>query len=241
MIQDPTTMNRFQRDATKRGVKATERTKSWGAVQKDKALALADQRRNRFGAPNLPKDRKLEAAAAAQTPVLIINGRKYTDPKLVAAKAAMEQGRTDASHAAQLRNRTLAMQQDLASIKALFEGWVVSQKGRFYPSPFNMENMSRALGSVIAQSDRVMSVELLDEVFEYLKTHNYLESAIRRRGEPMALRYPEYVPPVAPAGARVPVHVPAEPTLPEGQDARTMPLDELAKLVRAGYKPEARR
>ena len=238
-------MNRFDKAAAARGAKKRDRTQSWGKEQTAKAQQGANPQHNRFGAPNLPKDRQLEAAAVAQTPALIINGRKYTDPKLIDAKAAMAQGKIDAAHAAQARSRTLAMAQDTASITALFEGWMASRKGQFYPSPFNMENMSRALGSVIVQSDRVMSVALLDEVFEYLTAHNYLESAMRRRGEPAALVYPEYnspvAAPVAPVGTRIPVHSQAELTLPEGQDAKTMPLDDLRKIVRATYEREVAR
>jgi hypothetical protein len=242
MTQDLTTMNRFQRDAAKRGVKATERTKSWGAEQKEKALAPADSGNNRFGKPNLPAERKLAPATPA-APAIVINGRKYSDPKLLEAKAAMAQGKTDAANTAKVRSRTLAMAQDTASIRALFEGWMASRK-QFYPTPFNVENMTRAMGSVIAQSGDAVSVALLDEVFTFLNANNYLEKAIRRRGEPAALLYPEYNSPVAaaiaPVGAPHRVNVPAEIALPEGQDAKTMPFDELKKLVRAGYKPEAR-
>jgi hypothetical protein len=238
----PTEMNKFQRDAAKRGVKPTERTKSWGAEQTAKATAPCTAT-SRFGKPNLPAERKLAPATPA-TPSIVINGRKYTDPKLLEAKAAMEQDKTDAAHEAKVRSRTFAMQQDPASIRALFAGWMEARKGQFYPTPFNMENMIRALGSVIAQSGDAASVALLDEVFTFLNANNYLEKAIRRRGEPAALLYPEYVPPVAaivaPVGAPHRVNTPAEITLPEGQDAKTMPFDELKKLVRAGYKPEAR-
>jgi hypothetical protein len=136
------------------------------------------------------------------------------------------------------------MQQDTASIRALFAGWMAVRK-QFYPTPFNVENMTRALGSVIAQSGDAVSVALLDEVFTFLNANNYLEKAIRRRGEPAALLYPEYNSPVAatvaPIGTPHRVNVPAEITLPEGQDAKTMPFDELKKLVRAGYKPEVAR
>ncbi|MGA8410094.1 MAG: hypothetical protein WB680_23175 [Candidatus Acidiferrales bacterium] len=171
------------------------------------------------------------------TPAIVINGRKYTDPKLLEAKAAMEQDKTDAAHAAQVRSRTLAMAQDSASIRALFEGWMTARKGQFYPTPFNMENMTRALGSVIAQSGDAVSVALLDEVFTFLNANNYMEKAIRRRGEPAARLYPEYTPPVAatvaPVGAPRPV--PVEITLPEGQNAKTLPFDELKALVRKNY------
>jgi hypothetical protein len=243
MTQDLTTMNKFQRNAAKRGVKATERTKSWGAEQKEKALAPADAGNNRFGKPNLPAERKLAPATPA-APAIVINGRKYSDPKLLEAKAAMEKGKTDAANTAKVRSRTLAMAQDTASIRALFEGWMASRK-QFYPTPFNMENMTRATGSVIAQSDREMSVALLDEVFEFLQANNYLEKAIRRRGEPAALVYPEYIPSYAantvPVGAPHRVNVPAEIPLPEGQDARTMPLTDLRAAVRKTWKPEVAR
>ena len=238
----PTEMNKFQRDAVKRGVKATERTKSWGAEQKDKALSPADRGENRFGKPNLPAERKLAPATPA-APAIVINGRKYSDPKLLEAKAAMEQGKTDAANTAKIRSRTLAMAQDTASIRTLFEGWMASRK-QFYPTPFNVENMVRATGSVIAQSDRVMSVALLDEVFEFLQANDYLEKAIRHRGEPSARLYPEYIPPVeanvAPVGLPRRASVPDEPILPAGQNAKTMPFEDLKRLVRAGYKPEAR-
>jgi hypothetical protein len=237
-------MNRFDKAAAARGAKKTDRTESWGQSQTKKALSPADMGHNRFGKPNLPAERKLAPATPA-APAIVINGRKYSDPKLLEAKAAMEQDKTDAAHEAKVRSRTFAMQQDPASIRALFAGWMEARKGQFYPTPFNMENMIRALGSVIAQSGDAASVALLDEVFTFLNANNYLEKAIRRRGEPAALLYPEYVPPVAahvaPVGTRIPVHVPAaEIILPEGQDAKTMPFDELKKLVRAGYKPEAR-
>lgn len=238
----PTEMNKFQRDALKRGVKPTERTKSWGAEQKEKATAPAIST-SRFGAPNLPKARDL-APATATTPAIVINGRKYTDPKLLEAKAAMEQGKVDAAHAAQVRSRTLAMAQDSASIRALFEGWMTARKGQFYPSPFNVENMTLALGSVIAQSGDAVSVALLDEVFGFLNANNYLEKAIRRRGEPAALLYAEHVPEVqavAPVAARARIQPPSEPGLPEGQDAKTMPLADLRAAVRKTWKAEVAR
>ena len=235
-------MNRFDKAAAARGAKKIDRTESWGHAQTKKALSPADMGHNRFGKPNLPVERKLAPATPA-APAIVINGRKYSDPKLLEAKAAMEQHKTDAANKAKIRSRTLAMAQDAASIRALFEGWMAVRK-QFCPSPFNVENMIRALGSVVAQSGDAVSVALLDEVFTFLNANNYLEKAIRRRGEPAARLYPEYVPPVeatvAPVGAPHRVNAPVAPTLPEGQDARTMPLDELAKLVRAGYKPEAR-
>ena len=205
-------------------------------------MSPADMGHNRFGKPNLPAERKL-APATATTPAIVINGRKYTDPKLLEAKAAMEQGKTDAANEAKVRSRTLAMAQDTASIRALFEGWMAVRK-QFYPSPFNMENMSRALTSVMLQGDEPMSVKMCDDVFTFLSTNNYLEKAIRRRGEPAALLYPEYIPPVetnvTPVGLPRRASVPDEPILPAGQNAKTMPFEELKKLVRAGYKPEAR-
>lgn len=238
----PTEMNKFQRDAAKRGVKPVGRDKSWGAQQTEKATAPATAT-SRFGAPNLPKARDL-APATVTTPAIVINGRKYTDPKLLEAKAAMEQGKVDTAHAAQVRSRVTVVQNDIASVRALFEGWMATHKA-FYPSPFNLTNMMRALESVMYQQDRAASVALFDEVFTWLHANGYLEPAQRFRGQPSARVYPEYVLPVTsshtPTGAFIPAGpVIAEPTLPDGANAKTMNFEELKRLVRAGYKPEAR-
>ena len=230
-------MNRFDKAAAARGAKKIDRTESWGHAQTKKALSPADMGHNRFGKPNLPAERKL-APATATTPAIVINGRKYTDPKLLEAKAAMEQSKVDDARAAQMQSRVTALSHDPASLRALVEGWMAVRK-QFYPTPFNIENLSRALTSVMLQGDEPLSVALLDEVFEFLSANNYLEPAIRRRGQPSARLYPEYVTAaVTPAGAPRPTVTPV--TLPEGQDARTMPFEELKRLVRSGYKPEAR-
>jgi hypothetical protein len=226
-------VNRFEKAAAARGVKKADRTQSWGKEQTAKALQGANQQHNRFGAPNLPAERKL-APATAQAPALVINGRKYTDPKLIDAKNAMEQGKVDAARVSKIRSRILALQQDSASIRALFEGWMHVRQ-QFYPSPFNMENMSRALTSLILQGDEPMSVKLCDDAFAYLTANNYLEKAIRRRGEPAARLYPEYIPPVEESVA-APEPVRHVVTSEERAQFKSLTFDEHAAAARALYK-----
>ncbi len=231
-------MNRFDKAAAARGAKKIDRTESWGASQKKKALSPADAGHNRFGKPNLPKERDL-SAASAPAPRRTLNG-KIESLDVAAARAAMEQGKIDAAHAALVRSRFNAVAQDTKSCAMLFEGWA-ARKTEFYPSPFNRESMTRAVSHVMQVSGREFGVALLDEVFDHLVANNFLEARIRYRGGRPANMYPEYVPEGRAVAPTAPIRrVVAEPTLPEGQNAKTMPLDELAKLVRAGYKPEGR-
>ncbi|MGH9684456.1 MAG: hypothetical protein ACRD4S_12710 [Candidatus Acidiferrales bacterium] len=184
-------MNRFDKAAAARGVKKSEREKSWGQQATDRAQ-LAQGQTSRFGKANLPKERNLQPSAE-QKPSIVINGRKYTDPKLIEAKQAVEQEKADRANEAQLRNRVSALSQSKASLQALLVGWLKSTPS-FFPSNFNVTSLSNAVTKVVATDGREVSVELFNEVFEWLTANNYLEKIMRRRGEPAPQMFPEYKP-----------------------------------------------
>jgi hypothetical protein len=242
----PTEMNAFQRNNAKRGVKPSEREKSWGTELKEKALAPATQGRNRFGSSTLPTERKIDVPV---TRVQRTSGGTIMDAKTLEAKAAMEEGKKDAVKTASIMKTAGAIATDPATVQAFAIGWMQSTP-TFYVTPFNALSLKNAVEEMIVKTGRPLGVELFNECAEWLLANNHLETAAeRKRGQVMAAAptvYPAYNPPAAPI--RIPIGKPVSvrPTvtpavLPEGADARTMPMDELRRAVRATYKPEVNR
>jgi hypothetical protein len=178
---------------------------------------------------------------AVATPVVpIVNpartkGGVVEGSELTAARQAYMDGRKQAADAKVLGTQVQALATDPETAQAIFKGWM-SATPSFHPSDFNLESMSNALTEMTLRTGRPLSVGLLNEVLAHLKNNNFLESARPLRGEAAAELYPQYVEP------QTNVHVPArqlnstviDPA--EREALRNVPLDELAKRVRAGYK-----
>jgi hypothetical protein len=234
MTQDPTTMNRFQRDAAKRGVKATERTKSWGAEQKDKALAPADQARNRFGAPNL----RTPAANAPQTLPTVQRTASGTlmSPELIAARDA-EQGRRAKIKADTARPKY--QQPSVMDLEAIALAFVARHStpqaaDYFFNSPWNRTMLERCVAHNVAAGNIGYDSLGLDAAHKVLLEGGYYEAERRVRGTAAPREYPPFV---GAEETQAPKMLNANITdSKENARLRSMPLDELAKLARAGYK-----
>jgi hypothetical protein len=237
MTQDPTTMNRFQRNAAKRGVKATERTKSWGAEQKEKALSPADQGRNRFGAPNLRKP----VATAPQTlpTVQRTAGGTLMSPELIAARDAEQIRRAQIKADAA---RPKYQQPSLLDFEAIVQAFPARHSNPlaadyFFNSLWNRTMLERCVAHNVAAGNIGYDSLGLDAAHKVLLEGGYYEAERRVRGTAAPREYP-------PFGGMEEAQAPKTPKTPNGNVTdsqerarlRTMPLAELAKLARAGYK-----
>jgi hypothetical protein len=234
MTQDPTTMNRFQRDAAKRGVKPKDHTKSWGAGQKEKALAPADQGRNRFGAPNLPKP----AGIAPQTlpSAQRTAGGTLMSPELIAARDA-EQGRRAKIRADAARPKYQQPSvMDLEAIALAFAARHSNPQAAdyFFNSLWNRAMLERCVAHNVAAGNIGYDSLGLDAAHKVLLEGGYYEAERRVRGTAAPREYPPFVDVEETQAPKI-----LNCNVTDSQEQarlRSMPLDELAKLARAGYK-----
>ena len=234
MTQDPTEMNKFQRDAAKRGVKATERTKSWGTEQKEKALAPADQGHNRFGAPNLRKP----VATAPQTlpTVQRTAGGTLMSPELIAARDAEQKRRAQIKADAARPKFQQPSVMDLEAIAAAFAARHSNPQAAdyFFNSLWNRTMLDRCVAHNVAAGNIGYDSLGLEAAHKVLLEGGYYEAERRVRGTAAPREYPPYV---GVEEAQAPKTL--NGTVTDSQERarlRSMPLDELAKLARAGYK-----
>lgn len=234
MTQDPATMNKFQRAAAKRGVKATERTKSWGAEQKEKALAPADQGRNRFGAPNLRKP----AAIVPQTlpTVQRTAGGTLMSPELIAARDAEQERRARIKADAARPKYQQPSAMDLAAIAQAFAARHSNPQAvdYFFNSLWNRTMLDRCVAHNVAAGNIGYDSVGLDAAHKVLLDGGYYETERRVRGTAAPNEYPPFVGVEEVQPSKI-----ANANVPDSQEQarlRSMPLDELAKLARAGYK-----
>ena len=123
---------------------------------------------------------------------------------------------------------------------------IVLQWERNHPeyasTPFNDENMSRALTEALAKGC-AFSYEALDDVYAYLRANNFIEpkAGPRKRGE-FVLRsapreYPKFVTDAARDAEKQAQRDAATVQDAENVEAaRSMSFTELAKIVRSGFK-----
>jgi len=234
MNQDPTTMNRFQRDAAKRGVKATERTKSWGTEQKEKALSPADHGRNRFGAPNL---RKPAAIAPQILPtVQRTAGGTLMSPELIAARDAEQKRRAQIKADAARPKYQQPSVMDLEAIALAFVARHSNPQAAdyFFNSLWNRTMLDRCVAHNVAAGNIGYDSLGFDAAHKVLLDGAYYEMERRVRGTAAPREYPPYV---GVEETQAPKALTANATdSQENARLRSMPLAELAKLARAGYK-----
>jgi hypothetical protein len=111
----------------------------------------------------------------------------------------------------------------------------------FAKTQWNVEMLNRCLTYNISVGKISFSSSGLDSIYRFLRENGYLEHQIRHRGDRAPQEFPECVPqPPAPdINAKVPLAQPAVTqviSLAERQRLMNMPLEDLAKTVRTGYR-----
>jgi hypothetical protein len=191
--------------------------------------------RNAFGdrADGKPVAAPVVEVAPVQT--IRINGRVYTDPKLIAAKQASDAAKAQAANAKVRDAQFAAIADDSETSEAVVSMWLI-QHPEFIQTDHNITSLQNALTEFLSKTRQAISIPILNDVFSHLFSNNFLESARPLRGQPVARLYPAWedtdsAQPVAQRRINAQVI-----TAEERQALRNVPLADLAKQVRAGYR-----
>jgi hypothetical protein len=153
---------------------------------------------------------------------------------LTAAREAYVNGRKQAADAKVRDAQFAAIADDNETSEAVVSMWLL-QHPEFIQTEHNIKSLENALTEFLAKTTQAISISILNDVFAHLRDNNLLEKARPVRGEPAAQLYPAWqdTESAQPVQRRINAQV---VTAEERQAPRNVPLDELAKQVRAGYK-----
>ncbi len=193
---------------------------------------------NRFG-ERVTGRPKPAPEAPAQPRALKTRQGTIESPDLTAARLAEQKRVTDLKDAANRPKYVeLADDDKLALIEEFLRRHRDPKRADFfYESPFNLENFHRALMRKIEEKKITWSIAGLEAVHAAPLTGGYYERAVRLRGEPAPREVAPFIPPTVtkPEPIRVNANI-----IDRDERARlkAVPIDELARQVRRGYKVE---
>lgn len=164
-------------------------------------------------------------------------GGAVLTPELVAMRDAAKASRENVRAEQARMQQAVAVAQDPDTVRAILSSWLQNTPS-FFQSEFNLTNVENALQHMVL-AGRAISIGLLNEVHAYLSENNYLEKAVRVRGQSAARVFqapPEPEPDSVYRGRQVQIY--SAPTAEERKALKAVPLRDLARQVRAGYRTE---
>jgi hypothetical protein len=224
-MADETRQNVFNR----RNIKRKEINSSWGKrltevrSHKDADGNLA----SRFGDSVYAKPTK---APAPETPKVLKTRSGTRETESVTSARLAEEARRES-----LKNPppqyTEPSNLDVAAIAKSFVDRHSNPQANdfFYPSLWNNEQLTHAMEHYTASGQVQWTSEGFNAVHKKLLSEGYYEPARRLRGMPAPKEFAKSAP------AEVALQIPSEPESDETARLKSMDLNELAKLARAGY------
>lgn len=219
--------------AKRNEVKRVEVTSSWGSrVAEVRTDGVVDKDGRAHGA--------FDRGAKPAPVVPIVNpartkGGVVEGAALSAARQAYVECRQKVADAKVRDAQFAAIAEDSETSEAVVSMWLL-QHPEFVQTEHNIKSLENALTEFLSKTRQAISIPILNDVFGHLRDNNFLEKARPVRGEPAARLYPpwEDTESTQPAAQRrINTHV---FTAEERQALRNVPLDELAKRVRANYR-----
>jgi hypothetical protein len=164
-------------------------------------------------------------------------GGAFEDSRLATARIA-EQNRREALKVAAAQPKYIQVELSDQDQIAVVAAWVVRHRDAtkpdfLYESDFNLSQLSNAMKRSVSQGKVKWDSAGLDRIHGILIRDGYYESRHRIRGAmPAPKQIPQIEPPTEPG---IQVDNAVEPGLAVAE-CKAMPLEELGKLVRAGYR-----
>jgi hypothetical protein len=233
MEMDEARQNVFNR----RNIQRKEIDSSWGKrltevrSHKDANGNLA----SRFGDSVYAKPTK---APAPETPKVLKTRSGTTETESVTSARLAEQARREA-----LKNpKPEYVEPSSLDVAAIAQSFVdrhsnPQAKGFFYPSLWNNEQLTRAMEHYTRNGQVKWDSAGFDSVHQKLLSEGYYEPLRRLRGMPAPKEFPKSAPAVTPQNS---TPTPNVSDADERARLKSMDINELAKLARAGYNKNLR-